>query len=778
MLPWLSSWLFHPLLAAGTAAVASPILIHLLSRRRFRRVRWAAIEFLLKAYQQNRRRVRMEQLILLAVRCLAVLLLALAFARPFLRPGAAAAILGSAPRTERIVVLDDSFSMGYRDAGRSVFENGVAAAQRLAAWIGAEMPDDSFTLILTSRVREPLVAVPNLSETHLQKLDSELRGLSPSEMPARPGAALAAVADLLASRPTQANAAVYLISDFQRVDWANGEAPKRPTDDSAKQTDIASTQPGQSGPEAVAALTRSARSMRLVMIDVSAEQPRNVAIVDVRPLANQVVAGAPIRLAVDVANYTNIELRDLELSLSLADHALPPVLVARVPAGQVVSEPVEVAFPRAGSDYINVSLSEGGGGLSLDNRRAWSGTVEEAVRLLIVDGEPSSDNYKDEAYLLKTALRPEGRSFSGNDVRVVDETELDGLDLTPFHAVILTNLYRLSESARQALERFVADGGGLAVYAGGQLDVEHYNDALFAGGRGLLPGAVGDARGAPATMVEGALQLADWDEGHPLFRSFAGPPSELLRRIRFNRFIPMTMDQGSQFPVPSSREGTPQSQPSRSPAAVVASVNDEARSALIVERQYKKGNVVWIGSTADLDWNDWARDPSYVPFVLQLAAYLARAQPNSGGSPVGEPLRCALDPNQYVPKVHLQLPGDSLEAPMALDARPSVAGGFVATWNDTRRSGIYRFDLKRPGGETDSRYQAVNADARESDLTPAGREGLLRALPDTKFEYIRDLASVANASTESRRELWWPLLMIAAALLITEHVLAWRFGRT
>src|SRR5437870_4457082 len=110
MMPWLSTWMFHPALAAGAAAVASPILIHLLSRRRFRRVRWAAIEFLLQAHNKNRRRVKMEQIILLALRCLAILLLALMVARPFIRPGIAATLLGSAPRTERIIVLDDSYS--------------------------------------------------------------------------------------------------------------------------------------------------------------------------------------------------------------------------------------------------------------------------------------------------------------------------------------------------------------------------------------------------------------------------------------------------------------------------------------------------------------------------------------------------------------------------------------------------------------------------------------------------------------------------------------------
>src|SRR5262245_45511698 len=117
MLNWLSGFLFNPALAVGTAAVASPILIHILSRRRFRRIKWAAMDFLLDAQRRNRRRVRLEQLILLALRCLAVFLIALMITRPFVRPGTAAALIGSAARTERIVLLDDSFSMGCRATG-------------------------------------------------------------------------------------------------------------------------------------------------------------------------------------------------------------------------------------------------------------------------------------------------------------------------------------------------------------------------------------------------------------------------------------------------------------------------------------------------------------------------------------------------------------------------------------------------------------------------------------------------------------------------------------
>src|ERR671932_714208 len=72
----------HPwYMIAGLALVSATIIIHLINRMRFRRVRWAAMEFLLKSQKRNRRRLIIEQLILLALRCLLVALAGFLVAR-------------------------------------------------------------------------------------------------------------------------------------------------------------------------------------------------------------------------------------------------------------------------------------------------------------------------------------------------------------------------------------------------------------------------------------------------------------------------------------------------------------------------------------------------------------------------------------------------------------------------------------------------------------------------------------------------------------------------
>src|SRR5258708_4766546 len=94
----------HPGIAALTLGlVALPLIIHLLTRRRFRTEPWAAMAFLLAAQRQSRRRMRLEQWLLLAIRTLLIAALGLAIARPALSNSALARAAGQ-PRFDRVLI--------------------------------------------------------------------------------------------------------------------------------------------------------------------------------------------------------------------------------------------------------------------------------------------------------------------------------------------------------------------------------------------------------------------------------------------------------------------------------------------------------------------------------------------------------------------------------------------------------------------------------------------------------------------------------------------------
>src|SRR6187549_2576126 len=90
----------------GAVLISSPIIIHLINRMRYKRVRWAAMEFLLKSQKRSRRKLIIEQMILLALRILMVLLVGLLLAR-FV---GCEDVNSSGAQTYHVILIDDTLS--------------------------------------------------------------------------------------------------------------------------------------------------------------------------------------------------------------------------------------------------------------------------------------------------------------------------------------------------------------------------------------------------------------------------------------------------------------------------------------------------------------------------------------------------------------------------------------------------------------------------------------------------------------------------------------------
>jgi hypothetical protein len=115
-------------LLAGIAALSIPILIHLFHKSRFKVVKWGAMHLLEAVLRTNQRRVKIEQWILLAIRCAIPVLLALAMARPIWQ--GVNKLLGEA-RTSTVVLLDNSYSMEAGRAGATNYALAREATQQL-----------------------------------------------------------------------------------------------------------------------------------------------------------------------------------------------------------------------------------------------------------------------------------------------------------------------------------------------------------------------------------------------------------------------------------------------------------------------------------------------------------------------------------------------------------------------------------------------------------------------------------------------------------------------
>ena len=191
----------------GMLAAAGVVLIHLLHRRRFHVVHWAAMEFLLQAVRRSRRMIELRDWLLLLLRVACLLLFAIGMARPHWgQPGVA----GSRVATHLLLVLDNSLSMNYQVLGRSLWEE----ARHRALALLKDLPPESRVSVV------PFVRAPNEVVRCDFGLPEEaadvIRGLFPLDRSGDLRAALADVADLCRRFPDPRQKRIVILSDFQR----------------------------------------------------------------------------------------------------------------------------------------------------------------------------------------------------------------------------------------------------------------------------------------------------------------------------------------------------------------------------------------------------------------------------------------------------------------------------------------------------------------------------------------------------------------------------------
>ena len=180
-----------PLLLIGAVFAAAPIIIHLLNRRQFKLVEWAPMEYLKLTLRTNRRRLQLEQWILLAIRTLLILILIFAVARPFLSGNTAAAWCGCA---NRVILIDDSLSMGLRAGGESSFDRATEQAAALIESLGTQ---DNLTVVTTSSINRPMSRDAALTQLEATDLADRVRQLEPVESANNWAATLSELADML-----------------------------------------------------------------------------------------------------------------------------------------------------------------------------------------------------------------------------------------------------------------------------------------------------------------------------------------------------------------------------------------------------------------------------------------------------------------------------------------------------------------------------------------------------------------------------------------------------
>ena len=709
--------------------VALPVLIHLINMMRHRRVEWAAMEFLLVSQKKNRTWVMLKQLLLLLLRMLAMAAVVLLVAQPVLQNRWS--LLG-ANRTHHIVLLDDSFSMSDRWGDTDAFAEAKKAIQRIGTEAARQVSPQRFTLLRLSRVgRLDRAAEPDLLKQSVgpefgDKLTEMLAKFSVTQTAAGPLPALQAVEQLLGQGDNE-HRIVYLASDFRSRQWDD------PTD-LRKELQRLDT-----------------NGAEVHLIDCVDRARPNLAIVSLQPADGIRAAGVPWFMEVGVQNFGAAPARDVAVVLGEDGHGRPSVTLSEVPPGKVAKERFLVQFPDPGSHEITAKLESDA--VAADNRRFCVIDLPADVATLLIDGDAEA---KDAKYL-SLASAPGGSVRTGIRTQIESPRFLAMKPLDGFAAINLANIERLDASAVDALEKYVAAGGGVAFFLGEHCEPRYFNDVFYKNGTGLFP--IPLARQAELT-VDRLEPAPDIQIGsHFIFRVFGAKRNAFLQTVAVERY----------FALPDGWHP-----PADRTIRVAASLRNGA--PLVVERNFGKGRVVAFLTTAAPTWNNWARNPSFVVVIQDLQAYLSQRPAKGESRLVGSPLELSLDPAAYQPQVRFNTPHAGDAGTLAVNAIRTPDGELKASLTSTDVSGFYEAQLTKTNGASETRHYAMNVDANEGDLATLDASQIAVRLEGLKYKFDQAAAFQMNAAEIAGSQLGETILYGLVLLLLAEQVLAWSAG--
>ena len=769
----------NPALLAGALLFAVPLVIHLLNRQRHKKRPWAAMEFLLRAYQKQRNRLRNENLLLLLLRCLVPIVLALAIARPVLQ--AAAGLLGGSVVVHHVVLVDGSYSMGMRqDGGQSPFDKARTLVGRLLDGFEASTErNDKVTLVLAG-TRPRFLARGDLA---LQTARNQwLQMQKPEDAGGDLGEALRQVVDAV-EETNDPEVQVYVFSDQQQHALgaalqtpAGGDKPKPPT------------APALPNPAAGAAATSDAAPPANDLADtlrdhVERLQKRpgtQVHWIDVGPFASGKTGGsvdnvqltdlrisqpaAVLRSAVEVvATIRNRgqAAQNVEVTLDV-DGAEPMRKLVAVPAGGEGEADFQLSFREPGKRRVRASLTNDV--LAADDERFLVVDVRERIRVLLVDGEANGDPLLAYRTVFQSVLDPDPTALPTFAVETVDTVALLGGQCTPKNhdVVVLADVERLNNRAAAALVEALQAGRGLFVAFGERTDADSFNLLLHESGAGPQPFRLLRALGAPAgssTVRAPQIELPD----HPLLREFEEAIyRDVLQAIPVWRWLGSSAD--SLHPD----------------AAVVLRVTDAERSPLLVAHPFGEGKAVFLTSplASEFKADRWNRldDPMVAfPLLHGLVKWLALPANDPFHVPVGGELVCSLPARPEDVEVQRPERDGRPRAPLAEEPVALPGNRFrLPSLSDTPFAGFYVFDCKlerEAGKEALSLPFAVNVAVDEGELRYASHDELRQALALTRV--LDALPQIVDVQQDGKQgELGPTLLLLTLLFVLGEAALA------
>ncbi len=476
---------------AGAIGASIPLIIHLLNRERARRLVFSTVRFIQMSHQTNVQRHKLKRLLLLLMRILMLILLGLAFARPFF-----AQDITTTPELggirNAVIILDTSYSMQYEE----IFNNAKKEAiNRLDRLDGA----DAVALILSAdKVRKILPIDSEHQHIRTAIENAELTNYTTDYLDA------IQTADEILKSISVGQKQIYLVADLQKSGWENFLATDRLSPD-----------------------------VDIEFIDVSKEQPDNRAITAINVPPVILLEQKNTELVARVHNFSTERVENLPVSLYIDDR--------RVETSQLDIEPndssdasfnvkIDLQTESAHTGWVEIESDA----LEIDNRHYFTVQSMKSIKVHCVNGESNRNDIYDETFFLTRALKNTGAD--GAPIDYTESTAFPSDDaIKRYDVLILANVSSISATEADRLKTYVNGGGGLIIAVGDQVNTDVYQQHLGESENPLLPctltQATGDAIGKETFQV-----IASVDYRHPIFMPFSNPNHGDFAKGRFYRF--------------------------------------------------------------------------------------------------------------------------------------------------------------------------------------------------------------------------------------------------
>ena len=573
----------HPILAAvGLACVAIPVVIHFLMRRRRKPVMWGAMRFLVEAYRRQRRRLRLEQLLLLAARCLLVMLIGLALARPALNAAG-----GGHPTATVYILIDNSLGSALTDsAGQTALDRHKQAAMEVLDRLDPASGDRA-GLVALGGPADPLV-VPASSD--LAAIRQLIDRLEPTDSAADLPGAVAAL-NRLHDQTQPSRTIVALLGDHR----AGSVDPGEPL-------------PVLDIPDAAVLASRPAQTATT-----------NVTLADIQPLRSVMVDSGRSTVTVTLARSGELPASVSTVRLFWEGRSEPVGRASiRWEPGQASAKAAVVVEPppESGGNLV-LSARLGDDSLMRDNARATVVAVRRSLRVgLVAPGRfgmaPGGFSPAD---WLGLALRPGDEQTDIELVRL-EPASIETAALARLDALFITRPDAITDEGWRRVRLFVdGGGGGERVGWGGVVFVTPPADATVH----LWPDAMVGAMDLGWTIAREARELdrpASITEGESLagqdsiLSLLSGELAELGGAVNVWRVLPvegeslrvlLALSDGSPLLIAARPGGSGGGGGGGGGGGVGA-----------------RGLVMFLASAPSLPWTDLPAKPLMVPLIQEI----------------------------------------------------------------------------------------------------------------------------------------------------------------